>query len=168
MTQQRPKYQESGKVFLADTCTPLERAAESGKIRLHALARGQYPGQRLLRRALDGVRTVGLWDAEQEQNWGLVWHRNEGLELTFVERGSLAYSVSGCDYRLRPDDLTVARPWQPHRVGNPNVGAGRLLWLIVDVGVRRPHQAWRWPSWVVMTDEDRKQLTRFKPGQFRA
>ena len=37
---------------------------------------------------------------------------------------------------------------------------GRVFWLIVDVGVRRPHQAWHWPPWLVMTEDDRRQLTR--------
>jgi AraC family L-rhamnose operon regulatory protein RhaS len=156
----RPQYRESGKAFFADACAPLEQAAEAGKVRLRTLSRGQYPGLRLPRGVLPGLRTIGLWDAGHEQDWGLVLHRNEGIELTFAERGVSTFSVSGREYRLGPDHLTVTRPWQPHRIGNPNVGAGRILWLIVDVGVRRPHQAWMWPSWLVMTEADRKQLTR--------
>ena len=60
-----------------------------------------------------------------------------------------------------PGDLTIARPWQPHRVGKQNITASRLHFLIIDVGVRRPHQAWTWPSWVSLTESDRKEITRF-------
>lgn len=42
---------------------------------------------------------------------GLDWHRNERLELTILESGSLFYSVDARDCSLKPDTLTVARPW---------------------------------------------------------
>ncbi len=35
-----------------------------------------------------------------------------------------------------------------------------MHWLILDVGVRRPHQEWRWPKWVVLTKDDLTELTR--------
>jgi AraC family L-rhamnose operon regulatory protein RhaS len=47
-----------------------------------------------------------------------------------------------------------------HKLGAPNIGPGRLHWLILDVGVRRPHQDWRWPKWVVLTRPDLAELTR--------
>ena len=100
--------------------------------------------RRPARDALPGVRTVGIWDARHDQDWGLDWHRNEGIELT-------CSSAAGClrhrcgRPRLRPGDLTITRPWQRHRVGHPHVTTGRLHWLILDVGVRRPNQEWRWP-----------------------
>lgn len=31
--------------------------------------------------------------------------------------------------------------------------------MILDVGVRRPHQNWSWPKWIVMTREDTADLT---------
>ena len=154
-----PIYQERGETYQANNCAPLVQAARRGRMRLTALARDQYPGQRLARAALPGVKTVGFWDAQSAQNWGLDWHYNEGVELTFLERGGVAYAVDNHRCRLRPDDLTVARPWQRHRVGDPNIGAGRLHWLILDVGVRRPHQPWQWPSWLVLTKADLKELT---------
>jgi AraC family L-rhamnose operon regulatory protein RhaS len=59
---------------------------------------------------------------------------------------------------LNSGDLTVTRPWQRHRVGDPHVTAGRLHWLILDVGVRRPHQAWHWPPWLVLSRPDLREL----------
>jgi AraC family transcriptional regulator, 4-hydroxyphenylacetate 3-monooxygenase operon regulatory protein len=154
-----PIFQEHGTTYEADTCWPLVQAVEGGRLRLHALARGHYPGGRLPRGALPGVKTVGFWDASQPQDWGLDWHRNEGIELTFLESGAVGFGVDDQGFQLQAGDLAVTRPWQRHRVGDPQVGAGRLHWLILDVGVRRPHQTWRWPAWVVLTPADLRQLT---------
>jgi AraC-like DNA-binding protein len=154
-----PIFQEQGRRYQADTCAALIRGVAAGEVRLDALVRGHYPGRPLARGALPGVNSVGFWDAEHDQPWGLDWHRNEGLEVTFLERGQLGFAVGDFEGRLKPDDLTITRPWQPHRVGDPCVGAGRLHWLILDVGVRRPHQRWRWPDWLVLSRSDSRELT---------
>lgn len=155
-----PVYKERGKTYSADTCAPLVEAIKAEQVGHHTLARSHYPGRRLSKDALPAVLCLGYWDAKQDQDWGLDWHRNEGIELTFLESGRLGFAVDDHAYHLGPDDLTVTRPWQPHRVGDPNVTVGRLHFLILDVGVRRPHQAWCWPDWLVLTKADREQLTK--------
>ncbi len=159
MARSTPIYTNHEGIYLADKCLPLIRGVQAGEVRLKALVRDHYPGRKLSRGALPRVKTVGYWDAEREQSWGLERHRDEGIELTWLESGAIDFSVDDLDYQLKPDDLTVTRPWQRHRVGNPNVAAGRLHWLILDVGIRRPHQPWRWPSWLVLTPADRDELT---------
>ncbi|MCE5269184.1 MAG: AraC family transcriptional regulator [Planctomycetaceae bacterium] len=154
-----PIYQAHGCQYEADTCRPLIRAARAGAVRHVSFARGHYPGRRLPRAALPGLKAVGFWDARCRQDWGLDWHRNEGIELTLVERGTLGFSVDDQEFTLQPGDLTFTHPWQQHRVGNPEVAAGRLHFLILDLGVRRPHQSWRWPAWIVLTPQDRRELT---------
>ncbi|WP_165229661.1 helix-turn-helix domain-containing protein [Aquisphaera insulae] len=160
MSRPAPLYADRDRIYQADTCRSLVRGVEAGEVTLRALTHGHYPGKSLPGRTLPEVKSVGYWDAREPQSWGLDWHRNEGIELTFLESGSLAFGVDDQRFRLQPGDLTITRPWQLHRVGDPNVGAGRLHWLHVDVGVRRPHQAWRWPPWLVLTREDREGLTR--------
>jgi AraC family 4-hydroxyphenylacetate 3-monooxygenase operon regulatory protein len=154
-----PVYREDQQTYHADTCQPLIQAAESGEIHIEALARGDYPGRRLLDFALPQVSSIAYWDAKIDQDWGLQWHRNEGLELTFLESGSLPFSLADKQYNLRAGNMTISRPWQPHRLGNPNIPASRLHWLVLDLGVRRPNQDWEWPSWVVLTPQDLKELT---------
>ncbi len=161
MTRLLPIYMDHDTVYQADSCAPLEQAASKGHLRFEALAHGHYPGRRLPRNSLSAVKTVGVWDADHDQDWGLDWHRNEGLELTYLERGTLAFEADKGRYLLHADDLTITRPWQPHRVGAPHVTAGRLHWVILDLGIRRPHQAWRWPSWLVLTKSDLRELTDF-------
>ncbi len=146
-------------VYYADTCEDLKAAAQRGELGFSARARGRYPGQPLPNDAMLELRSVGYWDADHDQSWGLPWHRNEGIELTYLARGKLEFAVDDQTYLLRSGDLTVTRPWQLHRLGSPHVTACRLHWLILDVGVRRPNQTWRWPSWLVLSAADRANLT---------
>ena len=146
--------------YHADTCRSLRAAAARGQIQLAALARGGYPGRRLPSHVLPELRSVGFWNAAHPQTWGLHWHRNEGLELTYLARGNLSFAVDELPHALHKGDVTLCRPWQIHRVGNPHVTASRLYWLILDVGVRRPRQVWRWPDWLVCSPTDQRRLTR--------
>ena len=161
MSNLSPIYREENRAYRADTCEPVKTAIRSGDIEHTALRRGAYPGRPLAEGALPGVLSLGYWDASRDQDWGLDWHRNEGIEITFLETGRLAFAVDGCQDILRGDDLTVTRPWQPHRVGDGNVTASRLHCLILDVGVRHPHTQWTWPRWLVLTPEDLGRLTKF-------
>ena len=154
-------FRARGQVHQADTCMPLVQAAESGQLRFDGLGRGTYPGRRLPKGVLPGLRSLGFWDARVAQDWGLGLHRNEGIELTFLESGSMPVTVERRKATMGPDQLLITRPWQPHQLGDPDVGVGRLAWAILDVGVRHPHQAWRWPSWLVLTPTDLTALTRY-------
>jgi len=154
-----PIFRNHEGTYQADTCRPLVEAATAGQVSFQALARGHYPGRRLPNHVLRGIKTIGHWDAVTGQQWGLQWHRNEGVELTFLESGRMGFAVDGSEYVLQPDDLTVTRPWQVHRVGDPNIGPGRLHWLIIDVRVRRPNQPWRWPSWLMLRPAELEELT---------
>ena len=154
-----PIFRSHEGTYQADTCRPLIEAAASGQVRFQALTCGHYPGRPLLNHALAGIKTVGHWDADTGQQWGLQWHRNEGVEFAFLESGRIGFGVDDHTYLLEPDDLTVTRPWQIHRVGDPNVGPGRLHWLIIDLGVRRPNQPWKWPSWLMLSPTESEELT---------
>jgi AraC family L-rhamnose operon regulatory protein RhaS len=153
-------FRSSNELFHADSCEPLKQAALAGSVRLAALGRGTYPGARLPRNDLREVCLTGYWDAPKDQSWGLGWHRNEGLELSFVEAGQVPFALEdGRNYLLEPGALTITRPWQRHRVGNPHVLASRFHWLIIDVGVRRPNQPWLWPSWLLYPRRALQHLT---------
>jgi AraC-like DNA-binding protein len=168
MSKPVPIYRTDLETYSADLCLPLSEAARAGQVRLEALVHGHYPGKRLPQGVLPGLKTIGFWDVERSQEWGLPWHRNEGVEITFLESGGVAYSADDREYDLHADDLTVTRPWQRHRVGRPNVGVGRLHWMILDVGVRRPNQDWKWPDWIVLSPPDRVELTNILRQNDRA
>ena len=153
-------YQERGKTYYADTCKPLVDAWNAGAVNLEAWARHHYPGYKMPDNILPNVNSLGYWDAQHEQDWGLDWHRNEGIEITFLESGTVPFSLGDQAFDLYPNDLTITRPWQPHKVGNPHIGAGKLHWVILDVEVRHPHQEWCWPSWVLLNRQDKEELTK--------
>lgn len=146
-------------VYLADSCEPLEQATARGEVRLHALARGHYPGRELAEQAVPGVLTVGSWEATRDQSWGLPWHRNEGIEITLVDRGSIVFSADAQKWNLQAGQVVVTRPWQRHKLGDPDVASSSVHWLIVDVGIRRPNQSWRWPSWIALSPSDLDRLS---------
>jgi AraC family L-rhamnose operon regulatory protein RhaS len=149
----------AGEAYHADRCEPLRAAARRGELRFAALVHGEYPGRTMPADLLPEVSSVGFWDATAAQSWGLGWHRNEGIELTFLARGRTEFLVDQETYQLESGQLTVTRPWQCHQVGNPNIGPSRLCWLILDVGVRRPNQFWKWPSWMILSPPDLARLT---------
>ena len=152
-------FRSDHELYHADTCEPLKQAAERGGVQIVALGRGTYPGKPLPANDLKEVSLMGYWNAASDQDWGLGWHRNEGLELSFVEAGRVPFAVNGKFYNLEAGHLTITRPWQDHRVGDPHVPASRFHWLILDVGMRRPNQPWHWPSWLLYPRPSLERLT---------
>ena len=151
-------FKADGVEFHADTCLPLIDAVSRNKLKFNALARYTYPGKRLTKDTL-GINSIGYWDANKPQDWGLDWHRNEGIEIHFLESGTMPYLQQGKEMVLKPNCLTITRPWEAHKVGNPTIGMGRFYWVILDLGVRRPHQNWSWPDWIVLAPKDLEKLT---------
>jgi AraC family L-rhamnose operon regulatory protein RhaS len=103
---------------------------------------------------LSGINPIGFWTGSVTQDWGLAAHRNEGVEITFLETGRMPFTVEANDFELRAAEIGITGPWPLHNRSDPNIGPGKRHWLILDVGVRRPNQEWRWPRWLTMTDDD--------------
>lgn len=156
----KPSYQTRRIRYEIDRCEPQNRAIETGKILFHALTKGHYPGTPVPKNVLPGLNSIGFWNAGGAQDWGEDPHRNEGVEITFLETGSMVFTADQNKHILRAGHFTITRPWQLHKLGAPNIGPGRLHWIILDVGVRRPHQSWHWPPWMVLAEEDLAELTR--------
>ena len=158
MTKKRLKnYHEN---HHPDRCSPLIQAVNTGELNMKALRRVDYPGQDLPDSVLPGIFSIGYWDAKKDQKWGIDWHRNEGVEFSFLESGSLFFSTEKEKVNLNSGSLTITKPWQLHKVGNPKVTIGKLYWIIIDVGVRQPHQPWKWPNWIVLSKVDIEFLTK--------
>jgi AraC family L-rhamnose operon regulatory protein RhaS len=153
-----PIFQSDSRRYLADSCAPLVQAVSASELKFAALARGHYPGHRLESDVLPGLSTVGHWDAHREQRWALPWHRNEGIEIGYLESGTVEFAVDGRKFSLQPGDITVTRPWQLHCVGQPHLRPNRLHWLILDVGIRQPHQLWKWPHWLLLSQRELELL----------
>jgi AraC family L-rhamnose operon regulatory protein RhaS len=157
--EKRRTFRTERELFHADTCEPLKRAAASGGLRLEAISRGGYPGTRLPRNEMKELCMAGYWNAPGQQDWGLGWHCNEGIEIGYVSAGLLPFGVGQKSLTVRPGELTITRPWQRHRVGDPKVPACHYSWIILDVGVRRPNQPWLWPKWLLFPKSGLVRLT---------
>ncbi|GHT11578.1 hypothetical protein FACS1894170_05340 [Planctomycetales bacterium] len=155
-----PIYKEGKTAYSADTCSPVTEAVKGGNIVLKAFARGQYPGQPIPQDSLAGLRTVGFWSAVTEQHWGLGWHRNEGIEVTFGFNGKNRYETNAESWELQAGDVAVCPPWQIHRIGSPNVNVGTLMWFMIDTQIRRSNQAPKLPAWIILSEEDKNKLLR--------
>ena len=158
--EQKPIYKSRNARYEIDTCDPQNRAIESGKVRWHGLTKGHYPGTLMPKNVLPGLSAIGFWDTDGAPDWGEEPHRNEGIEIIFLETGTMVFTAEGKQYNLRAGQFTITRPWQLHKLGAPNIGPGLLHWLILDVGVRRSHQKWLWPNWIMLTKEDLADFTQ--------
>ncbi len=150
-------FRQPDSVMYADNCKELQAAARRGEVELHAWTRGNYPGISLDGR-LSGIRTVGFWDARHSQTWGLGRHCNEGFKIAYLARGSLDLVVDDTPHTLSQGQFIVIRPWQLHSIGSPNVGPSRLLWIILDAGLRRPSETPDWPDWLVFSRAEATRL----------
>jgi AraC-like DNA-binding protein len=146
--------------LLMDAHQPLLNSIRDGKIEFHAMGRSHYPGDKLTPSQLPGLLSQGYFDARGEQDWGMDFHRNEGVEICLLETGSMMFAVDNATHPLGPGCLTITRPWQAHRQGNPHIAAGRLHWATISVRAERPDQPWHWPAWVLLSREDREELSR--------
>ncbi|MGJ8640975.1 MAG: AraC family transcriptional regulator [Opitutaceae bacterium] len=157
-------YQEKRNQYHIDACLPQISAVNAGKIQQYALTHGDYPGTKLPSNLLPEISSMGYMDAVGEQDWGMEDHRNEGIEICLQESGENVLVVDGKKYPTPSHTLTITRPWQLHRIGNPFLGPGRLHWIIIDVGVRRPNQSWQWPDWCILSKTDLHELTKLLRG----
>jgi hypothetical protein len=102
-TARRPAvFSSPENVYHADTCDLLKQAAERNELKLVAFGRRGYPGKPLATRILPELPSIGYWDAPGDQTWGLAWHRNEGIELTFIARGTPQLPASITPLHHRP------------------------------------------------------------------
>ena len=156
-----PKYYDDTEkiIYQADSCIPLRQAWDNSELELTTLARGTYPGKMLQESELPKIKSIGYWNIKKQQDWGLEWHTNEGIEICFLELGNLDFLLKDKRIQLQPDDITITRPWIIHKLGAPNVDPSKLHWLILDVNVRHPHEQWEWPDWIVLNKSDLLELT---------
>ncbi len=151
-------FREPGALLYAGNCADLLVASQAGKVTLNAWTRRGYPGLDL-GEALPHVCSVGGWDAVVPQDWGLREHCNEGVKIAYIARGSLTLTLDGQQHELHEGQMFVVRPWQLHAFGDPFVGPSQIVWVLFDMGTRRPHEQWQWPAWLAWPERDQKRLT---------
>lgn len=91
-----------------------------GRIRLCALTKGHDPCVKLGLQQLLGVTSIGYFIGVGAQNWGTESHRNEGFKITFLETGSMAFSIESKNLERHPGHFTTT----PVRDASPAIGEG--------------------------------------------
>ena len=103
-------YDPDGKLsYKADNCGPVKSAADKGELELTTLARDAYPGKRLGKSELTGIKSIGYWNIKKQQDWGLDWHTNEGIEICYLESGDLTFYLGDEKYDLATNHLKIGR-----------------------------------------------------------
>ena len=103
-----------------------------------SIGHGHYPGRRLPPRVLPGLSSLGFWDAAHAQTWSTGFHYNEGIELSLVESGQVAFVANNQARMLQPGDATATRPWLRHSRGDPCVCPHWPIGSMSYVGVAGP------------------------------
>ncbi|NWK57378.1 helix-turn-helix transcriptional regulator [Verrucomicrobiaceae bacterium N1E253] len=152
-------FQDIDQIRIADSCEELKKASENEHVNVHAWSHPPYPGEQVDPDYLPEIRSLGFWDITKSQTWGLGSHCNEGIEFSFLLGGKVEFGVSQHIQELKSGQVAITRPWQFHQIGNPDLSPSKLFWLILDVKVRRPNQAWQWPDWVLLSPQELNQLT---------
>lgn len=151
-------FREPGALLYAGNCKDLLDASLAGKVTLSAWTRRGYPGHDL-GDALPQVCSVGGWDATRPQDWGLKEHCNEGVKIAYLARGTLTLTLDGQRHEIQEGQMFVVRPWQLHAFGDPFVAPSQIVWVLFDMGMRRPHEDWLWPDWIAWPQRDQDRLT---------
>lgn len=150
----------------SDNCSSLSEAALRGEVQFEARSRRSYPGVALDPSELPGLSTVGYWNAVGQQNWGLPMHRNEGIEICYLLKGETSFATDSEEHTLRAGDITITRPWQRHRLGNPYIRPCQLFWVILDVETSTARPTWEFPDWICPDAKSRRELLRvFRKNQ---
>jgi AraC family L-rhamnose operon regulatory protein RhaS len=70
----------------------------------------------------------------------------------------LDLEVDGERHALSAGDAFIIRPWQLHSICAPHVGPNQLIWMLLDVDMRRPRDRWRWPRWLLWSSAEAQRL----------
>ena len=74
----------------------------------------------------------GLWTPKHYSQLPL--HRNDGLELVLVERGSALWQVDGVDIAVEAGELFYTFPWQEHGSAVPIDYGIKAWWIVIPCG----------------------------------
>ena len=169
MTKQKNKqkptvFVSQNNKYVCDTCEPLKDAIQRRTIEWVGIKRGLYPGELFKSTELENLRLLAYWNAKKQQDWALPFHRNEGLEIAFVENGTADFSIDKQKNnfaKINQKNVVVTKPWQEHAIGNPTLSACKMYFAIIDFGVRKPNQEWKWPSWILLSKKDRTDFANY-------
>ncbi len=157
-TKIKNNQSKKANIPLDNTYASLVDAFSRNKLNYKALSRFTFPGDRLTNDTL-GLNSIGYWDANEPQDWGIDWHKHKAIEFYFLESGKMPFAQNNEKVILKPNNLTITPPWTKHKIDAP-IGIGKIYWVSIDLKLKDPHQKWTWPEWVILTNKDLNRLTK--------
>ncbi len=137
---------------------PLETGIQTGDLTMFAVGSHNHEVGR--QDVIPGIVSFGYWQAQGVHDSRSEPHYNDGVHFMMSLQGQTAAVLDDKVYTLKPEELMVTRPWQKHAVGYPYFSQGQLGWLTLDVGIRNPHEKWKWPEWVLLSKDELLVITR--------
>lgn len=137
---------------------PLETGVDAGDLVTYTV--GSHNHQAGKNDVIPGVVSFGFWQAQGVHDSRSEPHYNDSVHFMMSLQGQTPAVLDDKAYVLKPEQLMVTRPWQKHAVGYPSFSQGQLGWLTLDVGIRNPHEEWKWPPWVLLSKEQLAVITR--------
>lgn len=140
------------------TFKPLETGVQIGDLTMYAVGSHNHEAGR--RDVIPGIVSFGFWQAQGVHDSRSEPHYNDSVHFMMSLQGQTSAVLDDKVYTLKPEALMVTRPWQKHAVGYPSFSQGQLGWLTLDVGIRNPHEKWKWPEWVLLSKDELSVITR--------
>ena len=137
---------------------PLEPGVDAGDLTMYAVGSHNHEAGR--QDVIPGIVSFGFWQAQGVHDSRSEPHYNDSVHFMMSLQGQTSAVLDDKVYTLKPDALMVTRPWQKHAVGYPSFSQGQLGWLTLDVGIRNPHEKWKWPEWVLLSKEELSVINR--------
>ncbi len=125
----------------------------------HWLGHPPNPGLALAPDELPGITTMGYWETRTPQHGPNNTHyRNPELQISLYEHGEgmELEPIKGQRHALFHHALILTLPWESYVTHHVR---GTCHWLNLDVKAARPNQKWSWPDWIILTPQDREELT---------
>ncbi len=132
-------------------------AFEKENIKFKAIFGESLSGNKILQKT-EKLNSIGYWDSNKPQDWGLDLYEAKGIEIYFLECGTMPFSHKNQTFVLNPNQLIIRIPGDCIKIGNPNIGMGKFYWIKLDVGSKNTNQNWKWPKWIVLSPSDLERI----------
>lgn len=88
-------------------------------------------------------------------------HKNRGMEITYIEDGSLEWMVEGVPERVEPRSVFFTLPWQVHGSLHPREPDNRVWHVLfhLEKDYPRPHRHFKFPPCLGFTPGEMKALS---------
>ncbi|MBL7077354.1 MAG: helix-turn-helix domain-containing protein [Kiritimatiellae bacterium] len=88
-------------------------------------------------------------------------HKNKGMEITYIEKGTLEWMVEGVQEKIEPGSVYFTLPWQVHGSVHPREPDNRMCHILfhLEEDYPRAHTAFRFPSCLGFSASEMRSLS---------